>query len=174
MDAEHEKTILVVDDEPDVREFLATALRDAGFNVVTAGNGLEAYNQVKQHNPDLITLDLVMPRQSGVLFYRRLRSNAKWQRLPVLILTAHAQDDLGQEDFDELMRGRDVPKPSGYLEKPVRPAVLVQTVREALGMSVEETEAPSAAEARSELVEQLRTADLETLRKVQELLERRK
>ena len=59
------KTVLVVDDEEDVRKFLSMALKEAGFNVVTANDGFEALDQVKKQKPDLISLDLVMPKRSG-------------------------------------------------------------------------------------------------------------
>jgi CheY-like chemotaxis protein len=167
------KTILVVDDEPDVRAFIGAALEDAGFVVTMAGNGLDAYNLVKHSKPDLITLDLVMPRQSGVMFYKRLRANPKWVDIPVLVITAHARDDLGQEDFDALMKGRDVPEPTGYLEKPIQPGTLVQRVAATLGVTLDGFLAGVAAEARSDLVARLRTADLDTLHEIQQLLARK-
>jgi CheY-like chemotaxis protein len=167
------KTILVVDDEPDVRAYIAAALEDAGFVVAVAGNGLDAYNVVKRSKPDLITLDLVMPRQSGVVFYKRLRANPKWTDIPVLVITAHARDDLGQEDFDELMKGREVPKPTGYLEKPVQPDKLVRLVANTLGVTIAPGSDEATSETRRELAERLCTADPETLRKIQELLERK-
>ena len=59
------KTILVVDDEADIRNFLKIALVEAGFKVVTANDGFEALEAVKAQKPDLISLDLVMPKKSG-------------------------------------------------------------------------------------------------------------
>lgn len=122
MDKAENKTVLVVEDEPDVQAFLAATLEDAGFNVVTASNGQEAYNCVKESKPDAITLDLVMPRQSGVTFYKRLRANAKYTGIPVVIITAHARDDLGHEDFNEVMKGKDVTPPKGTWRSPWSPS----------------------------------------------------
>src|SRR5579872_43634 len=65
MDEATRKRVLVVDDEPDVRDYLQAALEDAGFLVVTAGNGLEALDAIRRQPPDLISLDLVMPHHSG-------------------------------------------------------------------------------------------------------------
>ena len=60
-----DKTVLIVDDEPNVRDYLAQILRDAGFGVVTAGDGDEALEIIRENPPDFISLDLVMPRKSG-------------------------------------------------------------------------------------------------------------
>lgn len=163
-------TILVVEDEPDVQMFLEATLEDGGFTVRTASDGHEAYNQVKQGIPDLITLDLVMPRNSGSLFYRKLKKNTKWQNVPVIIITAHAHDDLGEEDFKELMKGKDVPKPEAYLEKPVKPFVLLRTVAEVLGLPIEDVVDDATEGARGELLSKLKGADLETLKKVADVL----
>ena len=72
------KTVLVVDDEADVRNFLKAALKEAGFEVVTASDGFEALERVKQQVPDLISLDLVMPKKSGAKFYRDLTRNRRF------------------------------------------------------------------------------------------------
>lgn len=168
------KTILVVEDEPDVQLFLASTLDDAGFRVVTASNGLDAYNHVKESIPDLITLDLVMPRQSGVLFYKRLRKNAKFAKVPVLIITAHAHDDLGQEDFGEIMKGIDAPAPDGFLEKPVQPSELVRKAGALTGADVSAYLDDAVEDARSSLLDKLRNADVATLAEVRELLEKKK
>jgi CheY-like chemotaxis protein len=167
------KTILVVDDEPDVQLFLASTLGDAGFRVVTASNGLDAYTRVKESIPDLITLDLVMPRQSGVLFYKRLRKNPKFAHLPVVIITAHAHDDLGQEDFGDIMKGIDAPRPEGFLEKPVQPTELVRRVGELTGVDVSAYVEDAVEDARSSLFDKLRGADAETLKEVRALLEKK-
>lgn len=164
MDRAEDKTVLVVEDEPDVQAFLTATLEDAGFNVTTAPNGQEAYNRVKESKPDAITLDLVMPRQSGVAFYKRLRANAKYKDIPVLIITAHARDDLGQEDFNEIMKGKEVAPPQGYLEKPVNPVELIQKIAGLLEVEVEDDD------ARGEVLAKLRTADLETLARVKDVL----
>jgi len=122
------KTILVVDDEPDVRKFLKTALVEAGFNVITAGDGFEALQTIKKQIPDLISMDLAMPGKSGVAFYRDLVKNKKWSRIPIIIVTGHARDEIGRADLKELT----VTGPGVYLEKPVDPAAYVASVRQVL------------------------------------------
>jgi CheY-like chemotaxis protein len=65
-----DKTVLVVDDEEDVREYFAMALEDAGFNVLRAANGNEALERIREKTPDFISLDLVMPEKSGIRLLR--------------------------------------------------------------------------------------------------------
>lgn len=161
MEKPETKTILVVEDEPDVLMFIEAVLEDAGFNVVTAANGHEAYNRVKEQPPDFITLDLVMPKQSGALFYLKLCKNRNWCDIPVMILSAHAHDELGEEDFKRLMKGQDAPQPKYFMEKPVNP--------EALGVEVDVGEVGSST--RDELLHKLKGADMETLKKIQLVLD---
>ena len=163
------KRILVVDDEDDVREYLKAALEDAGFEVDTASDGLEALESAKRNPPDLISLDLVMPRHSGAKCYHDLQKDKLLCRIPVLIVTGHARDDLGRADFHEMtMSG-----PGVYLEKPVRPDSYVSAVRSLLGMEPLAAEAEQPDELRSELVEALSGADRETLQKALDVLKKR-
>ena len=159
-----EKTILVVDDEPNVREYLAQILRDADFNVVTASDGIEAMEIIRERPPDFISLDLVMPGKSGHKLLYELRKDRDLSRIPVLIVTAHAQDELGKEDLDDLMENRVISGPGTYLEKPVRPLDYVRSVQRALGLE----EAPDDEERinlQEELEEQLSKAEPHALRR---------
>ena len=72
-----EKRILVVDDEPDVRNFLAACLEDAGFNVETAFDGVDALEKIEAFSPDLMTLDMVMPRMPRDQGYSRAEKTKK-------------------------------------------------------------------------------------------------
>ena len=168
MNEEKRKRILVVDDESDVREYLKAALEDEGFLVETAGDGLEALESVRREPPDLVSLDLVMPRHSGAKFYHDLQKDKHLSKIPVLIVTGHARDDLGKTDFAEMtMSG-----PGVYLEKPVRPASYVAAVRKVLGMEAVSPE-PRPDELRRELAEALSGADRETLARALDALKKR-
>ena len=107
-----EKTVLVIDDEEGVRLYLKTALLDAGFTVETAVDGLDALEKVQADPPDAISLDLVMPKKSGAKFLHELHRNKEWRRIPVVLVTAHAKDDLGREDFEDVMSGRSLIGPA--------------------------------------------------------------
>jgi CheY-like chemotaxis protein len=109
------KTILVVDDEPDTVAFLETTLRYAGFTVVTAANGEEALDRVRERKPDLISLDLVMPRKSGIKFFYELRKNKAWASIPVMIVTGHARDEMGSGDLNTLLEQKMISGPQAYL-----------------------------------------------------------
>ena len=162
------RTVLVVDDEADVRAFLSAALIEAGFDVVTAEDGFEALERVEEQIPDLISLDLVMPRKSGVKFHRELVKNKKWAHIPILIVTGHGRDDLGKADLKELtMSG-----PGIYLEKPVKPDNYIAAIKRILKLDTTADEARLAdqTELQSELKNLVDEADAETLKKIKEML----
>jgi two-component system alkaline phosphatase synthesis response regulator PhoP len=167
-----EKTILVVDDEPNVRLFLQTALEDAGFNVVTAADGDEALEIIRAKKPDFISLDLVMPRRSGPRLLYQLKKDKELARIPVLIVTAHARTELGQHDLEDIMADGVMSGPGVYLEKPVRPAAYVRHVKEALGIEVGPADT-DRADLREELSERMKGASSEAIRKALDALKGR-
>ncbi|MEW6615800.1 MAG: response regulator [Thermodesulfobacteriota bacterium] len=134
MDDIKNKTILVVDDEPDIQLFLKTVLEDAGFNVVTANNGKHALERIKECKPDLISLDLVMPKMGGVKLLSYLQKNPEWAKIPFIVVTAHAHDELGREDFMKLKAEKVLLSPHSYIEKPIIPSEYIKKVRESLGL----------------------------------------
>jgi len=164
----YHKTILVVDDEEDVRKYLSAALLGSGFDVIMAQDGFKALEQVKKHKPDLISLDLVMPKKSGAKFYHDLTKNKEWSKIPVLIVTGHARDDLGRADLKNLtMSG-----PGIYLEKPVKPDNYIAAVKKLLEMdtSEEETKLGDKIKLQSELKTLIDNADPEILEKLKKVI----
>ena len=131
------KTILVVDDEEDIREYLSTVLEDAGFNVVTAADGQEALERVEVSTPDFISLDLVMPRKSGNRFLYDLRKRQEWRDIPVVVVTSHAHDEEGKRDFEDIFSNKRLAGPQFHLEKPVDPEQYVSLICEKLGVECE-------------------------------------
>ena len=170
MSAESQRCILVVDDEADVRSYLRMALEDAGFRVVTASDGFEALEALRRELPDLISLDLVMPRHSGVKFYRDLKKNKVWAKVPVLIVTGHARDELGKADFEEMIMSG----PGVYLEKPVTPGSYVATVCRMLGMEPHAEVGPDSDKLKGELSRAMEGADPEALKRALEALKKKK
>jgi CheY-like chemotaxis protein len=163
------KTVLVVDDEPNVRQYLRAILEDAGFSVVMAADGEEALNMIKQKRPDFISLDLVMPRKSGYKLLYELRKDSSLSRIPVLIVTAHAKDELGQKDLDDLLENRVMSGPGTYLEKPVSPDAYVRAIQRALGIE-ESQEAAEKRSLREELDKRLQAAGPEAMRRALDVL----
>lgn len=148
-----DRTVLVVDDEPNVRDYLAQVLMDAGFQVRTAADGLEALATIRADPPDFISLDLVMPRKSGQKLLYELKKDHELSRIPVLIVTAHAHDEWAQGELKDIVDSRIISGPGVYLEKPVKPLDYVHCVQRALG--IDET---PAEEDRITLQEELKQA----------------
>ena len=166
-----DKTILVVDDEPNVREYLKTVLEDAEFNVVTAGDGVEALEMIHREKPDFISLDLIMPRKSGHKLLYELKKDKDLSRIPVLIVTAHARDELGQESLEDILNSRVMSGPGTYLEKPVNPLSYVRSVQRALGIE-ESDETQDRLSLKDELQQELQGADADALRQALEALKK--
>ena len=87
----YEAKLLVVDDEPNIRELLSTSLRFAGFEVVAAANGREALEAAEAHNPDLAVLDVMLPDMDGFTVTRKLRASGRF--FPVVFLTARDETE---------------------------------------------------------------------------------
>ena len=81
------KSILVVDDEKDVRDFLADLLSDEGYSVRQAANGVEAMDMIKNGKPDLILLDLLMPKETGTDLYRKIHRRKEYGSVPVIVIS---------------------------------------------------------------------------------------
>jgi len=164
-----DKTILVVDDEPNVRLFLQTVLEDAGFNVVTAADGDEALEIVHARKPDFISTDLVMPKRSGPRLLYALKKDKELSRIPVLIVTAHAETDMGKSDLQDILADSVMSGPGVYLEKPVRPAAYVRHVKEALGIEVTEADVDKTS-LKEQLEDRMKDASPDAIRKALDAL----
>ena len=171
-----EKTVLVVDDEPDVRNFLAACIQDAGFRVETAVDGVDALDKIKAKAPDLMTLDMVMPRHSGITLMRKLRQSDEWAGIPVIVITAHAQDEFGSEDIKKFEAFAAHHRPKYFLEKPVTPAKLVKAIGEILEVEIaSDTSEEKVADSEKEKVRELISkTDPETLKRVLDVLSKNK
>jgi CheY-like chemotaxis protein len=169
MDRAEDKTILVVDDEPDVQGYLKMILEDAGFQVRCAGDGEAALEMIRTDPPDFISLDLVMPRKSGHKLLCELRRDDKLSRIPFLIVTAHAKDDLGKKDLQDLLEDKMISGPGTYLEKPVNPNSYVRAIQRALGLE-ESPQVEEKLDLKEELQESIQKADPDALKRALEAL----
>ena len=125
--------ILVVEDEPDFAAFMASLLRGLGYRVDTAHDGEEALSRVQACPPDAITLDVQMPRKSGLLFYRQLKSQEALRAIPVIVVTGLPREDPDWDGFIHTFLDVDhLPHPEAYLEKPVEPDALARLISEVL------------------------------------------
>jgi two-component system alkaline phosphatase synthesis response regulator PhoP len=165
-----EKKILVVDDEPDVRNFLAACIGDAGFRVDTAVDGVDALEKIRRDPPDLVTLDMVMPRKSGIKVIRELRQDEAYARLPVIIITAHAHDEFGSEDIKNFNAFASGLRPRYTMEKPVTPQKLVGAICEILAVEVAPQDSTELADKQA-ILSLLNGADPENLKKIRQMLD---
>jgi CheY-like chemotaxis protein len=108
------KKILVIDDEKDMRVYLETLFKKAGYETDSATNGEEGLAKARAVPPDLITLDVLMPKKSGMRAYRELRTASETRSIPIVILTGLTQ----QQDFFGAELG-DLPRPDAICEKPI-------------------------------------------------------
>ncbi len=121
------KRILIVDDEQDIRTYLSTLLEDQGYGTVQAKDGLEAMQQVQAGTPDLITLDISIPEKSGVKFFRDFKSDERWKKIPIIIVTGVS------EDFKKFISSRQqVPAPEGFISKPINQEEILTLVKKLL------------------------------------------
>jgi len=128
------KKVLVVDDDPDVRVFNTTVVEEYGYTPLEAENGEEGLKMIKKHRPDLVILDVMMPRQSGIRLYRELKTEKDLKDINVILLSGIATKTFlrSQKALTEF-GGSEVPEPEIYLEKPVEPEELGEVIKKILG-----------------------------------------
>ena len=128
--------ILVVDDDPDVMLFNKTVVEEEGYLPLTASNGEEGLALLKKESPDLVILDVLMPKQSGIKMYRAVKTEERWRHIPIIILSGISRRSFlkSQEALTEFGE-QPVPEPELYLEKPVEARDLAAAIREVLEKS---------------------------------------
>ena len=115
------KKILLTDDEPNILKVVAVRLKTQNYDVITAGDGETALNLVKEHRPDLILLDITLPKLNGYEVCEILKKDAAYKDIPVVLFSARAQ----QADKDAGMEhGADA-----YISKPFEPQQLLETIK---------------------------------------------
>jgi twitching motility two-component system response regulator PilH len=128
------KTVLALDDDPPPRLFNTTVVEEYGYTPLEAENGEEGLKMVKKHLPDLVILDVMMPRQSGIRLYRELKTEKSLKDIDVILLSGIARKTFlrSQSALTEF-GGQEVPEPEIYLEKPVEPEELGEVIKKILG-----------------------------------------
>jgi len=139
------KKILIVDDEPDTVTFISAVLEENGYASLGAKDGVEGLELLRKEKPDLVLLDLMMPKKSGISMFQELRSDPKLSHIPVVVVTGVSE--VTGVDFRNFMYKqplRDEKKfvestgltkytiPDGYIEKPINPDELIKAIKEAL------------------------------------------
>ncbi|MCB1077160.1 MAG: response regulator, partial [Verrucomicrobiae bacterium] len=114
-------TVLVVDDEKDLRDLIVLNLEREGLECLEAADGLEAIEMVLRHRPDLILLDLMLPHKDGISVFRDLREDTRTSAIPIMILTARGK-------LEERIAGLEIGA-DDYVVKPFSPKELMLRVR---------------------------------------------
>ena len=118
------KKILIVDDESDIVKYLSALLEDNNYEIISAVNGKECYEKAIAEKPDLITLDITMPLESGVRAFRDLQENEVTKNIPVIIITGVTHD------FEKFISTRkQVHPPIAYFDKPIDKEKLLETIK---------------------------------------------
>lgn len=127
--SDNKKKILVIEDEMDMRFFLSTVLKKSGYLPVLARNGKEGVKAAKEHAPDMILMDVMMPEQGGLLTYTQVRAEEVFNETPVVIVSAVAKDTfLYSLKMLNAQKDTPIPTPDAYVEKPPDPRYLLKVI----------------------------------------------
>ena len=128
------KKILVVDDERDIIIYLTTALQENGYQTFHAYDAEEAMKKIIEECPDLVCLDIMMPKESGIALYRKFKLDPRTKDIPAIFISAFGiGHELVGNGFRKYVPDLQVPEPQAYLEKPVKVQTLLDTIQEAIG-----------------------------------------
>lgn len=147
------KRVLVVDDDERTVRFLSVALSENGYEPVQAHDGDEGLKKVEETKPDLILLDVMMPKKTGFSLFKQLRRTEEYKDIPVIMLTGvadvleedetQASGDTFERPFDSLreslkkaiakMREEGLVRPERFIDKPIDPEELIVAVKELIG-----------------------------------------
>jgi CheY-like chemotaxis protein len=146
------KKVLVIDDDENIVRFLSVALEEGGYEPLGALNGKEGLEKIKSENPDLIILDVMMPKKTGFSLFKQLRRSEEYKDLPVIMLTGVAgvledldsqSEDTHERPYDSLrealrkgiqeMRDEGLVKPDMFIDKPIDPELVIEKVKAVIG-----------------------------------------
>ncbi len=114
------KNILVVDDDAINRKLLTAVLKNKGYNIIEANNGVEALSAVESNNIDLILLDVLMPVMNGIEFLQNIKAKPQYMNIPIIVLTT---DDTKKSEVINLGA-------NDFITKPINPTLLLEKLSE--------------------------------------------
>ena len=128
------KRVMIIDDEPDIRRYLMAALEDNGYETCTAEENEPIIDVVRERGPDVIILDIMMPRRSGVSIYLELRTSLAFRHIPIALISGISPaKDFMSEALETLIDEKAIPPPEGFIEKPVKLPVFMELVERLSG-----------------------------------------
>jgi len=119
------KLILIIDDEPDILTIIKYRLEKAGYHIITAGDGEEGFDAVKKNKPDLVLLDMRIPKMIGVEVCKKIKSDTELKNIPVVFITASQRTHVAQ--ITEKFGAQD------FIIKPFEPEELLSKIRRLIG-----------------------------------------
>lgn len=123
------KIIMIIDDEVDIRTYLQAVLEDNGFRTCTAEEEGNVIDALRRHQPDMVLLDIMMPRRSGIAIYRDLRTTPGIDHIPVALISGMERAaGFFSGEFKTLIDGVDLKPPDGFVEKPIQIDQLLKVV----------------------------------------------
>ncbi len=128
------KTVLIVEDELDMRIFISTLLETSGYRPIMTRDGREGIIKAREVDPDLIILDVMMPGEGGVQMYRQLKTDDSLMNIPVILLSGVAKKTFAH--YLKMLNARiegSIPEPSAYLEKPPEAEDLIKLTERLIG-----------------------------------------
>jgi CheY-like chemotaxis protein len=124
------KRIMIIDDEPDVSLYLQSLLEDAGYEVRIPDASLQVVDALIEMKPDLICLDIMMPRQSGFSLFKQLRLHPDLRQTPIIVLSGLTPPpDFASSEVARLFGGARIAPPQAVIEKPPRMEQFLETVK---------------------------------------------
>jgi CheY-like chemotaxis protein len=121
------KRILIVDDEADITIYLETVLKVNGFTPVVVNDVHSALEIIDTSPPDLISLDIMMPKESGITLYTNLKSNPVTKGIPVIIVSGMGQE--GKLDFYSIIKDKSIKEPECFMEKPIDVDIYIKNIK---------------------------------------------
>ena len=123
------KNIMIIDDEEDIRTYLMAVLEDSGFKTCTADESENVIEALQREKPDLVLLDIMMPRRSGISIFRDLRTTAGNEHIPVALISGiERATGFFNGEIKALLNGTELRPPDGFIEKPIRIQQLLEVV----------------------------------------------
>ena len=146
------KQVLIIDDDRNLVEYLSVALSEHGYDPVSAFDGNEGLQKIKQAKPDLVVLDVMMPKRSGFAVFNELKKDEQYREIPILMLTGVSgvieeleshKDETFEKPYEPLretvmkkireLREEGLVRPEMFMDKPVDPDVFVTKVQQLIG-----------------------------------------
>jgi CheY-like chemotaxis protein len=122
------KKILIIDDEQDVNTYLEAILKSGGYETYSIIDVANAMDRVREIHPNLICLDIMMPRETGISFYSKLRKDKKFSKIPVIIISGVVESE--KFNIHSFVSDKTIPAPECYMEKPINVEKFIKKVKQ--------------------------------------------